>query len=121
MKNNPDGKIGILYQDDDFGKDYVKGLSDGLGDKAASMIVAKESYESSDPSVDSQIVSMKAAGCDVIVNTAISKFAAQAIKKAAEIDWKPVHILSGVGNSVGATLKPAGLENLQGHRIGFFT
>jgi len=111
LKNKPDGKIGVLYQNDDFGKDYVKGLSDGLGDKAASMILVKASYESSDPTVDSQIVSMKEAGCDVIVNTAISKFAAQAIKKAAEIDWKPVHILSGVGNSVGATLKPAGLEN----------
>jgi ABC-type branched-subunit amino acid transport system substrate-binding protein len=110
-KNKPDGKIGLLYQNDDFGKDYLKGLSDGLGDKAASMIVVKASYESSDPTVDSQIVSMKGAGCDVFVNTAISKFAAQAIKKAAEIDWKPVHVLSGVGNSVGATLKPAGLEN----------
>ena len=111
LKNKPDGKIGVLYQNDDFGKDYVKGLSDGLGDKAASMILVKASYESTDPTVDSQIVSMQAAGCDVFVNTAISKFAAQAIKKAAEIDWKPVHILSGVGNSVGATLKPAGLEN----------
>jgi branched-chain amino acid transport system substrate-binding protein len=114
LENKPDGKIGILYQDDDFGKDYVKGLSDGLGGKATSMIVVKASYESSDPTVDSQIVSMKAAGCDVFVNTAISKFAAQAIKKAAEIEWKPVHVLSGVGNSVGATLKPAGLENCKG-------
>jgi branched-chain amino acid transport system substrate-binding protein len=120
LKNKPDGKIGVLYQDDDFGKDYVKGLSDGLGDKAASMILVKESYESSDPSVDSQIVSMKSAGCDVIVNTAISKFAAQAIKKAAEIDWKPMHILSGVGNSVGATLKPAGLENCKDIVSDFF-
>ena len=120
LKNKPDGKIGVLYQDDDFGKDYVKGLSDGLGDKAASMILVKASYESSDPSVDSQIVSMKSAGCDVFVNTAISKFAAQAIKKAAEIDWKPVHILSGVGNSVGATLKPAGLENCKDIVSDFF-
>ena len=120
LKNKPDGKIGLLYQNDDFGKDYLKGLSDGLGDKAASMIVVKASYESSDPTVDSQIVSMKAAGCDVIVNTAISKFAAQAIKKAAEIDWKPVHILSGVGNSVGATLKPAGLNNCKDIVSDFF-
>jgi branched-chain amino acid transport system substrate-binding protein len=120
LKNKPDGKIGVLYQDDDFGKDYVKGLSDGLGDKAASMILVKASYESSDPSVDSQIVSMKSAGCDVFVNTAISKFAAQAIKKAAEIDWKPVHVLSGVGNSVGATLKPAGLEHCKDIVSDFF-
>jgi branched-chain amino acid transport system substrate-binding protein len=113
LKNKPDGKIGVLYQDDDFGKDYLKGVTDGLGDKAESMIVVKASYETTDPTVDSQIVSMKAAGCDVFVNTAISKFAAQAIRKAAEIEWKPVHILSGIGNSVGATLKPAGLENCQ--------
>jgi ABC-type branched-subunit amino acid transport system substrate-binding protein len=111
LKNKPDGKIGVLYQDDDFGKDYLKGVTDGLGDKAASMIITKASYETTDPTVDSQIVSMKAAGCDVFVNTAISKFAAQAIRKAAEIEWQPVHILSGIGNSVGATLKPAGLEN----------
>jgi branched-chain amino acid transport system substrate-binding protein len=111
LKNKPDGKIGVLYQDDDFGKDYLRGVSDGLGDKAASMILVKASYESTDTTVDSQIVSMRAAGCDVFINTAISKFAAQAIKKAAEIEWRPLHILSGVGNSVGATLKPAGLDN----------
>ncbi len=111
LKNKPDGKIGVLYQDDDFGKDYLKGVTDGLGDKASAMIVVKASYETTDPTVDLQVLSMKAAGCDVIVNTAISKFAAQAIRKAAEIEWKPLHILSGIGNSVGATLKPAGLEN----------
>jgi ABC-type branched-subunit amino acid transport system substrate-binding protein len=114
LKNKPDAKIGVLYQDDDFGKDYLKGVSDGLGDKAASMIVVKASYETTDPTVDSQVLSMKAAGCDVMVNTAISKFAAQAIRKAAEIEWKPLHILSGIGNSVGATLKPAGLDNSKG-------
>jgi branched-chain amino acid transport system substrate-binding protein len=114
LKNKPDGKVGVLYQDDDFGKDYLKGVSDGLGDKAASMIVAKASYESTDPTVDSQVVEMKAKGIDVFVNTAISKFAAQAIRKAAEIQWTPLHILSGVGNSVGATLKPAGLDNCKG-------
>jgi branched-chain amino acid transport system substrate-binding protein len=111
LKNKPDAKIGVLYQDDDFGKDYLKGVTDGLGAKAPSMIVVKASYETTDPTVDSQILSMKAAGCDVIVNTAISKFAAQAIRKAAEIEWKPLHIVAGVGNSVGATLKPAGLDN----------
>src|SRR6516165_3167549 len=110
LQNKPDGKIGVLYQDDDFGKDYLKGLTDGLGDKAKSMIAVAISYETTDPTVDSQILSMKAAGCDVFVNTAIPKFAAQSIKKAAEIDWKPLHILSSIGSSVAATLKPAGLE-----------
>ena len=114
LKNKPDGKVGVLYQDDDFGKDYLKGVSDGLGAKAASMIKVKASYETTDPTVDSQIISMKAAGCDVFVNTAIPKFAAQSIKKAAEIEWKPLHILSSIGNSVAATLKPAGLDISKG-------
>ncbi len=111
MKEKPNGKIGFLYQNDDFGKDYLKGLKDGLGDKAKSMVVVEASYETTDPTVDSQVVSMKAAGCDIFVNTAIPKFAAQAIRKAPEIEWKPLHILSSIGNSVAATLKPAGLEN----------
>ena len=119
LKEKPDGKIGVLYQNDDFGKDYLKGVKDGLGDKASSMIVVEATYETTDPTVDSQVVGMKAAGCDVFVNTAIPKFAAQAIRKAAEIEWKPLHILSSIGNSVGATLKPAGLENCQGHRFRF--
>jgi branched-chain amino acid transport system substrate-binding protein len=114
LKEKPDGKIGVLYQDDDFGKDYLKGVTDGLGDKAASMIVVKASYETTDPTVDSQVIGMKAAGCDVFVNTAIPKFAAQSIKKAAEIEWKPLHLLSSIGNSVAATLKPAGLEISKG-------
>ena len=114
LQNKPDGKIGVLYQNDDFGKDYLKGLKDGLGDKAAKMIINEGPYETTDPTVDSQIVGMKAAGCDVFVNTGIPKFAAQAIRKAAEIEWKPLHILSSVGNSVGAALKPAGLENAKG-------
>jgi branched-chain amino acid transport system substrate-binding protein len=113
LKEKPNSKIGILYQDDDFGKDYLKGLTDGLGSKA-SMIVVKASYETTDPTVDSQVIGMKAAGCDVFVNTAIPKFAAQAIKKAAEIQWKPIHVLSSIGNSVAATLKPAGFENAKG-------
>src|SRR5215468_3300006 len=111
MKEKPDGKISVLYQNDDFGKDYLKGLRDGLGDKAKSMVVVEAAYETTDPTVDSQIIGMKAAGCDVFVNTGIPKFAAQAIRKAAEIEWKPLHILSSVGSSVAATLKPAGLEN----------
>ena len=114
LKEKPAAKIAVLYQDDDFGKDYLKGLTDGLGDKAGSMIKVSATYETTDPTVDSQIVSMNSAGCDVFVNTAIPKFAAQAIKKAAELQWKPLHIISSIGNSVGATLKPAGLENSKG-------
>src|SRR5579862_901195 len=110
LKNKPDAKVGVLYQDDDFGKDYLKGVLDGLGPKA-SMVIVKASYETTDPTVDSQVVDMKAKGCDVFVNTAISKFAAQAIRKAAEIQWKPLHILSGIGNSTAGTLQPAGYEN----------
>jgi ABC-type branched-subunit amino acid transport system substrate-binding protein len=111
LEHQPNGKVGILYQNDDFGKDYLKGIKDGLGDKAKSMIVAEAPYETTDPTVDSQIINMKSAGADVFVNAGIPKFAAQAIRKAPEIGWKPLHILSSVGNSVGATLKPAGLEN----------
>ena len=110
MEQRPGGKIGVLYQNDDFGKDYLEGLKDGLGDKAKSMVVVEAAYETTDPTIDSQIIGMKAAGVDVFVNTGIPKFAAQAIRKAAEIQWKPLHILSSVGASVGATLKPAGLE-----------
>jgi branched-chain amino acid transport system substrate-binding protein len=114
LEHKPDGKIGVLYQNDDFGKDYLKGVTDGLGDKAKSMIVLAAPYETTDPTVDSQILAMKSAGADVFVNTGIPKFAAQAIKKAAEIEWKPLHILSSIGSSVGATLKPAGFENCRG-------
>jgi ABC-type branched-subunit amino acid transport system substrate-binding protein len=111
LEHKPGGKIGVLYQNDDFGKDYLKGVRDGLGDKAKSMIVVAASYETTDPTIDSQVIGMKSAGCDVFVNTAIPKFAAQSIRKAAELEWKPLHILSSIGNSVAATLKPAGLEN----------
>ena len=114
LKHKPDAKVAVLYQNDDFGKDYLKGVVDGLGAKAAAMIKVKASYETTDPTVDSQVIAMKAAGCDAFVNTAIPKFAAQAIRKAAEIEWKPLHILSSIGNSVAATLKPAGLENSTG-------
>ncbi len=114
LKNKPDAKVGVLYQNDDFGKDYLKGLVDGLGDKAASLIKVKTSYETTDTTVDSQIVEMKAAGCDVLVTIAIPKFGAQAVRKVAEIGWKPLHILNGIASSVGATLKPAGLENAKG-------
>jgi len=120
LEHKRDGKIGVLYQNDDFGKDYLKGVKDGLGDKAKSMIVVEASYETTDPTIDSQIIGMKAAGVDVFVNTAIPKFAAQAIRKAVELEWKPLHILSGIGNSVGATLKPAGLQNAKDIVSDFF-
>jgi branched-chain amino acid transport system substrate-binding protein len=112
MTEKPGGRIGVLYQDDDAGKDYLKGLTDGLAAKGkASMIADAASYEPTDPTVDSQIVGMKAAGCDVLVTASIPKMAAQAIKKAVEIEWKPLHVLASVANSVGGTLKPAGLDN----------
>jgi branched-chain amino acid transport system substrate-binding protein len=114
LKEKPDAKIAVLYQNDDFGKDYLKGLVDGLGDKAASMIKVKDSYETTDTTVDSQIVEMQAAGCDVLVTIAIPKFGAQAIRKVGEINWKPLHILNGIASSVGVTLKPAGLEYAKG-------
>jgi branched-chain amino acid transport system substrate-binding protein len=110
MKNHPNAKIAILFQNDDYGKDYVKGLKDGLGDKAKSMIVSELPYEPADPTVDSQIVSLKNSGADVFFNVTTPKFAAQAIKKAHEIGWKPVHLLNNVSNSVGSVLKPAGFE-----------
>ena len=110
LEKHPNGKIGILYQNDDYGKDYLKGLKDGLGAKAASMIVSELPYETADPTVDSQIVTLKSKGADIFFNVATPKFAAQAIRKAAEIGWKPVHLLNNVSNSVGSVLKPAGLD-----------
>jgi branched-chain amino acid transport system substrate-binding protein len=112
LEHHPNGKIGILYQNDDYGKDYVKGLKDGLNGKL--QIVSELPYETTDPTVDSQIVNLKASGADIFFNVTTPKFAAQAIKKAAEIGWKPVHLLNNVSQSVGAVLKPAGLENSKG-------
>jgi len=114
LKNHPNGKIGILFQNDDYGKDYVKGIKDGLGAKAKTMIVSELPYETSDPTVDSQIINLKASGADVFFNVTTPKFAAQAIKKAHEIGWNPVHLLNNVSNSVGSVLKPAGLEASKG-------
>jgi len=114
MKEKPNAKIAILYQNDDYGKDYVKGLKDGLGAKAASMIVVEESYEVSQPTIDSSIVKFKAADADVFFNVTTPKFAAQSIKKMAEVGWKPMHILNNVAASVGTVMKPAGFENSQG-------
>ncbi|WP_454624498.1 ABC transporter substrate-binding protein [Bradyrhizobium cenepequi] len=113
LKNHPDAKIAVLYQNDDYGKDYLKGLKDGLGSKASSMIVAEESYETSEPTIDSHMVKLKATGADIFVNITTPKFAAQAIKKNAEIGWKPLHFLNNVSASVGSVLKPAGFENAQ--------
>jgi branched-chain amino acid transport system substrate-binding protein len=113
LKEKPGGKIGVLYQNDDFGKDYLKGLKDGLGPQA-SMIVAQESYETSEPSIDDHVVRLKAAGADIFVSITTPKFAAQAIKKLGEIDWHPLHILTSVSASVGAVMQPAGFENSQG-------
>jgi branched-chain amino acid transport system substrate-binding protein len=114
LTNKPDAKIAILFQNDDYGKDYVKGLKDGLGDKAGKMIVKEESYETSDPTVDSQIVSLQASGADAFLNATTPKFAAQAIRKAFDIGWKPLHFLNNVSISVGSVLKPAGLEKSVG-------
>ncbi|MET4211256.1 ABC transporter substrate-binding protein [Bradyrhizobium sp. LA2.1] len=113
MKEKPDAKIGVLYQNDDFGKDYLKGLKDGLGAKA-SMIVLEDGYDTSEPAIDEHVVKLKASGADVFLSITTPKFAAQAIKKAAEINWHPVHIISNVSASVGGVLEPAGLEISQG-------
>jgi len=114
LENKPDAKVAIMFQNDDYGKDYLKGFKDGLGDKAAKMIVAEESYEVSEPTIDSHVVRLRSSGADVFFNVATPKFAAQAIKKVAELAWKPMHIMNSVAGSVGATLRPAGLENSQG-------
>jgi branched-chain amino acid transport system substrate-binding protein len=112
MARHPDGKIGILYQNDDYGKDYLKGLKDGLAGKLP--IVGEAPYEVTDTTVDSQIVSLRAAGASIFFNVTTPKFAAQAIKKVAEIGWKPVHLLNNVSRSIGAVLRPAGFANAQG-------
>jgi len=113
LSTNPKAKIGILYQNDDYGKDYLKGMKDGLGDKA-SMIVKEVSYEVTDPTVDSQIVQLQASGADTFFNITTPKFAAQAIRKAYDIGWKPTHYLNNVSASIGSVLVPAGLEKSVG-------
>jgi branched-chain amino acid transport system substrate-binding protein len=114
LKNFPDAKIAVLYQNDDYGKDYLKGFKDGLGAKGLSQIVAEESYEISEPTIDSHIVKMKASGADGFMNISTPKFAAQAIKKNAEIEWKPAHFLNNVSISIGSVIKPAGMAASQG-------
>jgi len=114
LKNLPDAKIGILYQNDDYGKDYRKGLLDGLGDAAKKMVVLEQTYEVTDPTIDSQIVNLKNSGANIFYNVTIPKFAVQAIKKAHDIGWKPTHFLNNVSSSLGTVLKPAGLDASKG-------
>jgi ABC-type branched-subunit amino acid transport system substrate-binding protein len=114
LKQYPNAKVGVLYQNDDMGRDYLNGIKSSLGDKAATMIVAEASYEVSDPTVDSQILKLKSAGVDLLFSASTPKFAAQTIKKNAELGWKPVHILDINATSVGAVMQPAGLEASKG-------
>jgi branched-chain amino acid transport system substrate-binding protein len=114
LDTKPDAKIAVLYQNDDYGKDYLKGLKDGLGDKAAKLIVAEATYEVTDTTIDSQIVSLQSSGADTLVNVTTPKFAAQAIRKVYDIGWKPLHILNNVSASVGSVLTPAGLDKSTG-------
>jgi branched-chain amino acid transport system substrate-binding protein len=111
LEHMPQGKIGVLYQNDDYGKDLLKGLTDGLGGKATAMIASQASYEVTDPSVEQQIVQLKGSGADVMVTIATPKAAAQALRKMGELAWKPTHIINNVANSVAAVLTPAGPEN----------
>jgi ABC-type branched-subunit amino acid transport system substrate-binding protein len=113
LKEKPNAKIAVLYQNDDYGKDYLKGLKDGLGAKASQMIIAEESFETTEPTIDGHIVKLKSSGADVFIDIATPKFAAQAIKKVAEIEWKPLHFLNNVSASVGSVIKPAGFQNAQ--------
>jgi branched-chain amino acid transport system substrate-binding protein len=113
LKEKPSAKIAVLYQNDDAGKELLKGVKEGLGDKVG-QIVAESAYEVTEPTIDSHVVSLKASGADVLFSLATPKFAAQSIKKAAEIDWHPLHFLPVVSSSIGATLAPAGLQNSQG-------
>ena len=114
LQTKPDAKIGVLYQNDDYGKDYLHGFEKGLGDKAKSMIVAKASYETSEPTVDSQIVQLQSSGANVFFNINTPKFAAQAIRKAYDIGWHPVQYLNNVSASIGSVLTPAGLDKSKG-------
>jgi len=114
LKEKPNAKVAVFYQNDDFGKDYVAGLKEIFGDKAANLIVAEESYETTEPSIDSHIVKLKGTGADVLVNISTPKFAAQTIKKMAELEWRPMHVMTDVSISIGAVMKPAGLDASEG-------
>jgi len=110
LKEMPGAKIGVIYQNDDFGKDYLKGFKQGLGDKAADLIVKELSYEVSEPTIDSLVVALKGAGVDTLLTIATPKFGAQAIRKVADLGWKPTHFMVSVASSIGGVLQPAGLE-----------
>jgi branched-chain amino acid transport system substrate-binding protein len=114
LKERPNAKIAMLYQNDDFGRDYIKGLRDGLGEKAGTMIVAEASYEATDPTVDSQIVALQASGADTFFNVASPKFGAQAIRKVYDLGWRPLYITTNTASSIGAVLTPAGLDKSTG-------
>ena len=120
LKNRPAAKIAVLYQNDDFGKDYLKGLRDGLGTAAAKMIIAEQSYEVSDPTVDSQMVNLKKSGADLFLNISTPKFALQAIKKAADLGWKPLQILTNVATSLATVMTPAGTDASKGIISAFY-
>jgi branched-chain amino acid transport system substrate-binding protein len=114
LQHKPDAKIAILFQNDDYGKDYVKGLKDGLGDKSRALIVKEVSYETTDPTIDSQIVSLQSSGADVFYNVTIPKFAAQAIRKTYDVGWKPLQLLNSVSASISSVVEPAGVEKALG-------
>jgi ABC-type branched-subunit amino acid transport system substrate-binding protein len=114
LKNKPDAKVAILFQNDDYGKGYVEGLRKGLGDKASTMMIKELGYELADPTIDSQVVGLRASGADTILLASSPKFAAQAIRKIAEIDWHPLKILASGASQKSTTLRPAGLQNALG-------
>jgi branched-chain amino acid transport system substrate-binding protein len=114
LKAKPNAKVAVLYQNDDYGKDLLKGIMDGMGTAAQKMIVAQATYETTDPTVDSQIISLQGSGADTFINIATPKFSAQAIRKAYDSGWKPLHIVNNVGASVGSVLTPAGLDKSVG-------
>ena len=114
LKNKPNAKIGILFQNDDYGKDVLKGVEDGLGAAGVKMVVAKASYEVTDPTVDSQILTLQGSGADTFINITTPKFGAQAVRKAWDSGWKPLHIINNVSASVGSVLTPAGLDKSVG-------
>src|ERR1700710_891967 len=114
LKNRPDARVAVFYANDDFGKDYVAGLKEVFGARTSQILIAEESYETTEPSIDNHIVKLKGTGADVFVNISTPKFAAQAIKKMAELEWKPMHVMTDVSISIGAVMKPAGLEASEG-------
>lgn len=121
LASKPTGRLAVFYQNDDAGKDYLKGLKEGLGAKAASMIVMEDNYEVSEPTIDTHIVKLKGSGADVLLNFSSPKFTAQAIRKMAEIEWKPLHIVSSAGSYIASAIKPAGFDKSQGIVSAFFT